>query len=110
MTDFTELLEDAGLTVTHDAFKAIYIFPDGTMLSGCPGSYGIRSVDHRAIGSLWTDIDRYSPDFWPQVFDRTDAVMVCPENSQVTYPPTMQVTACQRAYIKALGYEYVPFE
>lgn len=102
-------LENEGVEFTHDPFQAIYIFPMGDMVSGC-FNYGMRSEDHRIIENLYDDgTDRYQPGFWEKVFEDTEAVMVIPENSQVTYPDWLIPTAHQQALISELGYEYVPF-
>ena len=102
-------LEDEGVKFTHDPFQAIYILPMGDMISGC-FNYGSRSEDHRIIENLYDDgTDRYQPDFWEKVFEDTEAVMVIPENNQVTYPDWLMPTALQQALINELGYEFVPF-
>ena len=70
-------LTDEGEEFTDNVFEAIYIFPNGDMMSGDFNS-GIRGTDHRAIEILFEDIDRYDDDFWDEVFRRTGAIMVMP--------------------------------
>lgn len=48
--------------ITDNPAEAIYIFPDGKVLSGDFDS-GVRGTAHRAIECLFDDIDRYDDDF-----------------------------------------------
>lgn len=106
--EIEEKLEEEDYHITDNPAEAIYIFPDGKIWSGDFDS-GVRGTDHRAIECLFDDIDRYDDDFWEQVFERTNAIMVMPENEQVTYPDWLIPTKEQQDVLYQLGYERVEF-
>lgn len=95
--------DDAGIEVTDDLSQAIYLLRDGTLISGgfCDS---IRGEDHRCVECLFDDIDRYSPNFWEDVFRRTGMIMLVPETRQALMSKSQVMTAKQREVLDRLNY------
>ena len=72
------------LHLTSDVFTAIYIFADGSMLSG---EYfeGARCQDHRCVEQILEE-SRYAEGFWDHVFQKLRCVLVEPESKTLILP------------------------
>lgn len=96
-------LEDDGYEFTDNPDEAIYILRNGDMVRGF--YEGVRSEDHRMIESVFDDIDRYTTDFWKQMFNRTGLLMLIPESNQALTSTSVNLTEEQKKILKKLGYE-----
>ena len=83
-TSLANWMEDEGLQFTTNVNSAIYLLPDGRMISGVSiwNPTKNRDIDHRTVESL-INKSRYDKDFWKDVFKDTHFVMVIPENKQI---------------------------
>lgn len=68
---------------------------------------GTRTEDHRMIESVFDDIDRYSDNFWEEMFSRTELVMLIPENKQALASSDVLLTSVQKKIINQLGFELI---
>ena len=95
--------DESGMELTDDPFEAIYLLRNGALISGgfCDG---VRGEDHRCVECLFDDIDRYTPDFWTTMMQRTGMVILIPENNQAIMLKSQVLTAPQQKILKQLNY------
>lgn len=99
--EIKERLEEEGFSLTEDIHEAIYILPNGEMISGDFDS-GVRGTDHRMIESL-LDVDRYDDDFWSKVHAQTGVVMYVPETQYALIAENQPLTGQQKELLNRAG-------
>lgn len=92
-----EMFEEEGIETTDNLEEAIYIMPDGTLISGMFYD-GMRTEDHRIIETLFNDIDRYTPNFWEIAHKRTGMIQHVPETSFILIKQGQEPTPEQEQY------------
>jgi hypothetical protein len=75
--DDLDELDDTDLHFTNDIEQAMYLFPDGRMISST--FEGMRGLDHNCIGGFEGLPNIQNEDFWEKVYDGIGAVRVIPE-------------------------------
>ena len=88
---------DEGVETTRNLDEAIYILPDGRLISGMFYD-GMRTEDHRIIEVLFDDIDRYTDDFWEQAHKRTGMIQHVPESNWILIKQGQGITTEQEEY------------
>lgn len=104
--EIVEKLEESDIFTTDDPAEAIYVLRDGTLISG-DFEYGSRGEDHSCIERVFDDINRYTKNFWEEMFERTEVVMLVPESCEAYYyePPTKE----QMQVVIELGYDLLDY-
>lgn len=102
-TDIVDKFTDYGLETTSNPYDAIWLLRDGTLISGVYDS--IRSEDHRCAECLIDDYDRYDPNFWEVLFDRTGMIALIPETHTAWLSPNQDITSKQQTILNKLDYE-----
>ena len=92
-----KMFETEGIETTDNLKEAIYILPDGTLISGMFYD-GSRTEDHRIIEILFNDINRYTPNFWHIAHERTGMIQHVPETSYILKTVGQEVTTEQQTY------------
>lgn len=95
--EIIKIFESEGVETTTNLNEAIYIMSDGTLISGMFYD-GDRTEDHRIVEVLFDDIDRYMPNFWNIVHERTRMVQHVPETSYILKTVGQNITEEQQAY------------
>ena len=95
--------EAEGVETTDNLAEAIYILSDGTLISGMFYD-GMRTEDHRIIEILFSDIDRYTPNFWSIAHERTGMIQHVPETSYILKTVGQEVTTEQQTYFNQVEY------
>lgn len=98
-----ETLEEYGYSTTNNPSEAIYIFPNGLMISG-DFDYGSRGTDHRMI-ECFMESDRYDNNFWNDVHEQLQVVRLVPETMFALIINGQQLTNEQLTIINNNGYE-----
>jgi len=92
------------LHLTSDVFSAIYIFADGSMLSG-EFFDGARCQDHRCVEQILEE-SRYTEGFWDHVFQKLRCVLVEPESKTLLLPKHLSNAQKQKVEaLKCAGFE-----
>lgn len=92
-----KMFEAEGVETTDNLAESIYILSDGTLISGMFYD-GDRTEDHRIIEILFSDIDRYTPNFWSIAHERSGMIQHVPETSYILKTVGQGVTTEQQAY------------
>lgn len=98
----TELIEE-GYSLTNNIHNGIWILPDGSLIDGI-FDMGLRSEDHRMMESF-VNIDRYDDDFWDEVVNNFNLVMIVPESKIILIKPWQHITEAHQNIMDQLGYE-----
>lgn len=98
-----ETLEEYGYTTTNNPNEAIYIFPNGLMISG-DFDCGMRGTDHRMI-ECFMESDRYDNNFWDDVHEQLKVVRLVPETRFALIAEGQEITSEQLEIINDQGYE-----
>lgn len=106
-SNLTKWMEDEGLQFTSNAAEAIFITPEGKLISGfskwADTQYdNSRDIDHRVLESL-VNKSRYDANFWSDALNSTQFIMLVPENKQIMYLEDYQPTAAQQKVIDRLS-------
>lgn len=96
--EMINIFENEGIELTNNIDEAIYIFDDGSMLSGMFVD-GMRTEDHRIIELLFDDTDRYDTKFWDNVVERTRVIQYVPETKFILLKPNQVMTSQQQKIV-----------
>ena len=95
---------DEGYSFTTNSRDAIYILRNGKMIDGEIVD-GFRGEDHRIIECLFDDINRYTPNFWSLVHDRTGVIDLVPETKMALKMEGQIPTGPQQKVIESCNYQ-----
>ena len=100
-----ETLENDGFEVTTSPDEAIYITPEGLLISG-EFDCGVRGVDHRCIGS-YVPVESYddSCGFWNHVHNVLGLVRLVPETMTALIGNKQALTKVQIDTLMSSGYQ-----
>lgn len=102
VSQITETLLEEGYNMTDNLYEAIYILEDGSLISG-DFDYGLRGTDHRMIECVM-DSDRYDENFWKDVHDKLNVVMLVPETSFALIKEGQELTEEQQEVLNGSTY------
>ncbi|MEG0732249.1 MAG: hypothetical protein RR470_07635 [Vagococcus sp.] len=111
--DVSEMEED-GFEKTEELDKAIYIFKDGTLLSGfSEGGGNKRDIEHGTLEGYINDpkVDRYHPDFWSIILQ--EVVQIVPEAKTILFLESHEYSEAQQEKMNEYeinGYELISLE
>lgn len=94
---------DEGFSFTNNPMNAIFVLRNGKLVDGDIHER-VRGEDHRMIECLFDDIDRYTPNFWSFVHERTGVVQLVPETEIALKMEGQSLTERQQRTIESCGY------
>lgn len=95
--------EEYGYSMTDNINEAIYLLPDGQMISG-DFYYGSRNTDHRMIEAAYTNKDRYTEGFWDSVHKDYRVVRLVPESRYALVRMRQRLTHIQESILNETDY------
>ncbi|MEC5376780.1 hypothetical protein VWJ19_00090 [Staphylococcus hominis] len=96
--DIIAMFKDNDMTTTENIEEAIFILPNGQLISG-EFDCGIRGLDHHVIEGLFDDLDRGNDTFWNDIVERTNIIQYVPETEIALIKEGQHITKEQQAMI-----------
>lgn len=96
--DIITMFKDNDMTTTKNIEEAIFILPNGQLISG-EFDCGIRGLDHHVIEVLFDDLDRDNDTFWNDIVERTNIIQYVPETEIALIKEGQHITKEQQAMI-----------
>ncbi|WP_145450082.1 hypothetical protein [Staphylococcus hominis] len=96
--DIITMFKDNDMTTTENIEEAIFILPNGQLISG-EFDCGIRGLDHHVIEGLFDDLDRDNDTFWNDIVERTNIIQYVPETEIALIKEGQHITKEQQAMI-----------
>lgn len=96
--DIITMFKDNDMTTTKNIEEAIFILPNGQLISG-EFDCGIRGLDHHVIEGLFDDLDRDNDTFWKDIVERTNIIQYVPETKIALIKEGQHITKEQQAMI-----------
>lgn len=96
--DIITMFKDNDMTTTENIKEAIFILPNGQLISG-EFDCGIRGLDHHVIEGLFDDLDRDNDTFWNDIVERTNIIQYVPETEIALIKKGQHITKEQQAMI-----------
>lgn len=96
--DIIAMFKDNDMTTTENIEEAIFILPNGQLISG-EFDCGIRGLDHHVIEGLFDDLDRDNDTFWNDIVERTNIIQYVPETEIALIKEGQHITKEQQEMI-----------